>query len=251
QRRRPGLLPLPRGRPPRQPHQRAVHATRERQRRGTRQRLRCELPHARSERPPPSGSGRGPLRARSQPRVRLQGEPSGNSRPPQDARHHRRRGPRGGARDQRRGVEEGQGQEEEQRQLRAPWRLRYRDLGSNDIGAVAHALEDQRVDMMDATYLLNARLPMVEQLLSEYYRAGGADLPTPWTATSSSGSCTVILATSSRASGTASRSPSPAARAASAKRCIERSTGSGTTCTNGPRSFPGSSARRTAKNLRP
>lgn len=56
-----------------------------------------------------------------------------------------------------------------------PWRLRYRDLGSTYIGAVAHALEDQRVDMMDATYLLNARIPMVEQLLSEYYRTGGAD----------------------------------------------------------------------------
>lgn len=56
-----------------------------------------------------------------------------------------------------------------------PWRLRYRDLGSSYIGAVAQALEDRRVDMMDATYLLNARVPMVEQLLSEYYRAGGAE----------------------------------------------------------------------------
>ena len=56
-----------------------------------------------------------------------------------------------------------------------PWRLRYRDLGSTYIGTVAQALEDQRVDMMDATYLLNARLPMVEQLLTEYYRTGGAD----------------------------------------------------------------------------
>lgn len=56
-----------------------------------------------------------------------------------------------------------------------PWRLRYRDLGSTYIGTVAQALEDQRVDMMDVTYLLNARLPMVEQLLTEYYRTGGAD----------------------------------------------------------------------------
>lgn len=54
-----------------------------------------------------------------------------------------------------------------------PWRLRYRDLGSNYIGAVAHALEEQRIDILDATYLLNARLPMVEQLLDEYYRTGG------------------------------------------------------------------------------
>lgn len=56
-----------------------------------------------------------------------------------------------------------------------PWRLRYRDLGSAYIGTVAQALEDRRVDMMDATYLLNARLPMVEQLLNEYYRTGGPE----------------------------------------------------------------------------
>lgn len=56
-----------------------------------------------------------------------------------------------------------------------PWRLRYRDLGSTYIGAVARALEDQRVDLVDATYLLNARLPMVEQMLEEYYRTGGAE----------------------------------------------------------------------------
>lgn len=56
-----------------------------------------------------------------------------------------------------------------------PWRLRYRDLGPTYIGAVAHALEDRRVDLVDATYLLNAHLPMVEQLLDEYYRTGGAE----------------------------------------------------------------------------
>ena len=56
-----------------------------------------------------------------------------------------------------------------------PWRLRYRDLGPTYIGAVARALEDRRVDWVDATYLLNARLPMVEQMLNEYYRTGGAE----------------------------------------------------------------------------
>lgn len=56
-----------------------------------------------------------------------------------------------------------------------PWRLRYRDLGPTYIGAVARALEDRRVDWVDATYLLNARLPMVEQMLDEYYRTGGAE----------------------------------------------------------------------------
>ncbi|MBP2527192.1 XRE family transcriptional regulator [Rhodococcus sp. PvP104] len=54
------------------------------------------------------------------------------------------------------------------------WRLRYRDLGPNYIGTVARALEERRVDMVDATYLLNARVPMVDQLLEEYYRTGGA-----------------------------------------------------------------------------
>jgi Zn-dependent peptidase ImmA (M78 family) len=56
-----------------------------------------------------------------------------------------------------------------------PWRLRYRDLGPTYIGTVARALEDQRVDLVDATYLLNARLPMVERLLEEYYRTGGVE----------------------------------------------------------------------------
>jgi Zn-dependent peptidase ImmA (M78 family) len=56
-----------------------------------------------------------------------------------------------------------------------PWRLRYRDLGSNYIGVVAHALEDRRIDAVDATYLLNARWPMVEQMLDEYYRTGGEE----------------------------------------------------------------------------
>jgi len=56
-----------------------------------------------------------------------------------------------------------------------PWRLRYRDLGSNYIGAIAHALEDRRIDVMDATYLLNARLPTVEKMLEEYFRTGGVE----------------------------------------------------------------------------
>ena len=56
-----------------------------------------------------------------------------------------------------------------------PWRLRYRDLGPTYIGAVARALEDNQVDLVDVTYLLNARLPMVEQMLGEYYRTGGAE----------------------------------------------------------------------------
>lgn len=55
-----------------------------------------------------------------------------------------------------------------------PWQLRYRDLGPTYIGTVARALEDHRVDLVDATYLLNARLPMIQDMLKEYYRTGSA-----------------------------------------------------------------------------
>ena len=56
-----------------------------------------------------------------------------------------------------------------------PWQLRYRDLGPTYIGIVARALEDRKVDLVDATYLLNARLPMIQDMLKEYYRTGGAE----------------------------------------------------------------------------
>lgn len=51
------------------------------------------------------------------------------------------------------------------------WQLRYRDLGKPYIGAVAKAVEDDRADLLDASYLLNARIPMVEQMFEEYYRS--------------------------------------------------------------------------------
>lgn len=54
------------------------------------------------------------------------------------------------------------------------WRLRYRDLGTTYIGAVARAVDDQRIDLVDATYLLNARLPIVERMFEEYFKTGGA-----------------------------------------------------------------------------
>lgn len=57
----------------------------------------------------------------------------------------------------------------------APWRVRYRDLGSTYIGTVARAVEDSRVDWMDASYLLNARIPMVRQMFEEYYRTEGSN----------------------------------------------------------------------------
>jgi Zn-dependent peptidase ImmA (M78 family)/transcriptional regulator with XRE-family HTH domain len=52
-----------------------------------------------------------------------------------------------------------------------PWRLRYRDLGRPYVGAVARALEDERIDWLDAAYLLDARVPMAEQIFDEYHRA--------------------------------------------------------------------------------
>lgn len=54
------------------------------------------------------------------------------------------------------------------------WRMRYRDLGSSYIGTVARAVEDSRVDWMDASYLLNAKIPAVRQMFEEYYRTEGA-----------------------------------------------------------------------------
>lgn len=56
-----------------------------------------------------------------------------------------------------------------------PWRLRYRDLGPTYVGTVARAIEREQIDWIDATYFLNARLPMVEQMLGEFYRTGGAE----------------------------------------------------------------------------
>ena len=57
----------------------------------------------------------------------------------------------------------------------APWRTRYRDLGPEYVGAVARALEDERLDMLDASHLLNARVPMVRQMIDEYYSTAGVE----------------------------------------------------------------------------
>ena len=52
----------------------------------------------------------------------------------------------------------------------AAWRLRFRDLGSGYVGTIARALEDERVDWLEASYLLNAKTPMVQQMIDEYHR---------------------------------------------------------------------------------
>jgi len=69
---------------------------------------------------------------------------------------------------------------EEIRRIRAngdgfvpPWRLRYRDLGPRYLGAVLRAVEQDRLTALDASYLLDARIPMVQQMQDEYFRTGG------------------------------------------------------------------------------
>ena len=53
------------------------------------------------------------------------------------------------------------------------WQLRYRDLGGVYVGAVARAVEERRIGWLDATYMLDARVPTVEKMFEEYYRTGG------------------------------------------------------------------------------
>ena len=54
-----------------------------------------------------------------------------------------------------------------------PWRLRYRDLGPRYLGAVLRAVEQDRLSALDASYLLDARMPMLQQMQDEYFRTGG------------------------------------------------------------------------------
>lgn len=51
-----------------------------------------------------------------------------------------------------------------------PWKLRYRDLSPRYLEAVFHALNNERVNEMDVSYFLDARIPMVEQIKDEFYR---------------------------------------------------------------------------------
>jgi len=52
------------------------------------------------------------------------------------------------------------------------WQLTYRNLGQKYMRSVLHALEESRIDSLDASYLLGARVPTVERLLGEMYRRG-------------------------------------------------------------------------------
>lgn len=54
------------------------------------------------------------------------------------------------------------------------WTLRSRDLGPTYLGAVVEALDSEKVSYLDATYLLGARLPVVEHMVEDFRRAAGA-----------------------------------------------------------------------------
>lgn len=52
------------------------------------------------------------------------------------------------------------------------WRTKYRDLGPTVIGAVTRALDEERIGILDAANFLDAKIPIVDQLVSEYRRSG-------------------------------------------------------------------------------
>ncbi|MGK2852795.1 MAG: helix-turn-helix domain-containing protein [Microbacteriaceae bacterium] len=52
------------------------------------------------------------------------------------------------------------------------WTMRYRDLGPAYVGAILTALQDDRLNYVDASYLLNARVPVIERMQREFRRRG-------------------------------------------------------------------------------
>ncbi|RQP08452.1 MAG: ImmA/IrrE family metallo-endopeptidase [Microbacteriaceae bacterium] len=54
------------------------------------------------------------------------------------------------------------------------WTLRTRDVGPTYLGAVVEALDSDRLTYLDATYLLNARLGVVEHMIADFRRSGGS-----------------------------------------------------------------------------
>lgn len=52
------------------------------------------------------------------------------------------------------------------------WRLRYRDLGTAYMGVIFDALQNDRISYLDASYMLEAKLPTVEKMLFEFHRQG-------------------------------------------------------------------------------
>lgn len=54
------------------------------------------------------------------------------------------------------------------------WRLRYRDLGPRYVGTVLNALETDRIDALDASYMLQAKIPTLERMQQEFHRRSDA-----------------------------------------------------------------------------
>lgn len=54
------------------------------------------------------------------------------------------------------------------------WRLRYRDLGPRYIKTVIRALETDRIDALDACYMLQTRVPTLVKMQEELHRSGEA-----------------------------------------------------------------------------
>lgn len=53
------------------------------------------------------------------------------------------------------------------------WQLRYRDLGNTYVGAVAQAVEENRLDWLGASYALNANISDVDRIFQKYYETEG------------------------------------------------------------------------------
>ncbi len=53
------------------------------------------------------------------------------------------------------------------------WMLRLRDLGPTYVSSVFRALESDRISILDATYLLNAKVPTIEKMLVGFHHPDG------------------------------------------------------------------------------
>jgi Zn-dependent peptidase ImmA (M78 family)/transcriptional regulator with XRE-family HTH domain len=53
------------------------------------------------------------------------------------------------------------------------WTLRLRDLGPTYTSSVFRAIESDRISILDATYLLDAKVPTIERMMHGFQRTGG------------------------------------------------------------------------------
>jgi Zn-dependent peptidase ImmA (M78 family)/transcriptional regulator with XRE-family HTH domain len=53
------------------------------------------------------------------------------------------------------------------------WTLRLRDLGPTYTASVFRAIESDRISILDATYLLDAKVPTIERMMHGFQRTGG------------------------------------------------------------------------------